>query len=110
MGLVRDKDYYVEVITGKFKDEGVTVSPAMISNVLDKYLESKIESLEAGDSVEEKGIGTINPSWRRVSDAFTDRGYTSKIKVTIDKELKSKLNDRLASSPEFRKAVGASEL
>lgn len=110
MGLVRSKDYFVELISSQCKNEGLPVSSSMISSVLDKYIECKIESLKQGDSISEEGIGVIIPSWRRLSNSFTDAGFTSKIKTQVDSKLKSKLNEELRTNPDYRKAVGATEL
>lgn len=108
--MARDRSYFITAVYNKCKEEGSEVDTSVISKIIDKYNESKVESFKAGESVKELGIGTIIPGWRRVSDAFAKVPYTSKMKINMDKNLKDDLNHRLASSPSYRASVGAQEL
>lgn len=100
----------IKTVCEKLKASGIPMQEAVLSLAIQAYTDTKKNELLLGNSVEEPGIGVVNPSWRRVSDAFATTPYTSKLKISIDSSLKSEMNGKLQSSPEYREAVGAGEL
>lgn len=95
----------------KLLESEIKVSRSVVELVVRGYVETKVNYLKEGSSVEEQGIGTTTPTWRRISKAFNPKEkFTPKIIVGLDPAMKSYMQDQLRTSPEFRAAVGAEEL
>ena len=95
----------------KLLESGISISKSVLEVAIRGYNETKVEQLSKGVSIEEHGIGSISPSWRKVSKAFSPKDpFTPKLVVQLDASLKTYLQEQLRTSPEFREAVGAQEL
>lgn len=90
---------------------GDTVSSATIELVIRTYQNLKRGELLKGNSVREDGIGTLRPSWRKVSSAFNPKvPFTAKMVTDLDTQLKQDMIVKLCQDADFRRNVGAEEL
>ena len=105
-----NRNQLTEKVINSLDKSGFNVNPNVTDLVIKHLAKVQLEEITKGNSIELEGVGTVNPSWRRISEAFTSVPYTSKLTVNINQSLKHKLNSNLASDPKYRIAVGASEL
>lgn len=100
----------IERTTNSLKESGLAISDNVIRLVINQYVTEKSNALADGDQVEEDGIGTTTPTWRRVPEKFSEKGFTSKLKIDMDSKFKRKLNNKLVRDPEYKSKVNATEL
>lgn len=110
MSICRGPYYLGTKVADELKKSGVDITESVIMLVLDTYLNVKRDTLLKGESVEESGLGIFTPSWRGVSNSFTSKPYTSKVKLELDRSLKRELNEKLYNDESYRAKVGAKDL
>jgi len=85
---IYDNSHFVQLV--KKELEGIAVSDAVLTLILDKYVEIKRSALLSGHVIFEEGIGHTRMQTRGVPKRFSPKGYTVKVDTLIDPELRDK--------------------
>lgn len=89
---------------------GMQAGDILISTIINQYINLKKEVLINGDYVDEVGLGVVKPTFRKVSKKFSEKQFTSRISVEVDKEFKEELNNKLISDLEYARKVNGEEI
>lgn len=83
-------------ILSRLTSNGVVVNEFLVQLVISEYLRVKKDTLTKTKRFKEEGIGTMELTTRKLTEAFSDRGFTSRIKVTMDDDYKASINEELS--------------
>lgn len=99
------------IVADNIQCDGIELSEPVVDLVIKAYLSQKRRVLLEGKSVLEDGIGTLIPSFRKVSSAFNPKyPFTAKLVTSMDYGLKDEMLIKLSNDSNFRSAVGADNL
>lgn len=82
--------------------EYLNMSPRIAKLVIESYIACKRQALLEGGYVQEPGISTAELLIRRVSERFSKKRYTVKVKESIDNDFQKIIMDKLDNDEDFQ--------